>query len=464
MKLNIKAKFLAVCVLVALFITGCSQDPTPYEINNAENYTVSVRYDANGGTFTTNTFSIVDTYNLSEVSKNSQGIAEIALLSPDNAARKNDAFTAINNGYFLAGWYAERTESVDANGNTVYTYGKKWDFQTDLLKVDANQTYSAETPVLTLYAAWVPEFKVDFYSLESGEYISSYAFNPNEVNAISVPSWNEKTGAIDMYKFPKKDGYTFAGAYYDKAGTMPVETAELEHKGMVDYNNATVENASLDLFVDYKEGEWYRITDANQLAVNAKLNGCYEIMADLDFAEIEWPKAFIYGNFSGQIVGNDHTIKNVSVVQTDAAKMNTGIFGNLTENAVISDVTFENANLTIKAGTRMTGASFGLFAGSISSSAAITNVNLKNGKVLIDSNSMFTATEYDIGLVCGVGDDSAIGVENIQCAGTGDNPESIKVTVTDNHVTFEIVEVNQEVSQEESQVESQPESQAESQE
>ncbi|MBR2489625.1 MAG: hypothetical protein IKB45_04055, partial [Clostridia bacterium] len=61
MKLRIKALFIAVLSLaaVALF-AGCSAEKTPYEKNNDENYTVSVRFDANGGMFTTNTSVIVD--------------------------------------------------------------------------------------------------------------------------------------------------------------------------------------------------------------------------------------------------------------------------------------------------------------------------------------------------------------------------------------------------------------------
>ena len=154
MRLKIKAGIIALLGLATItFTAGCSADKTPYQINNDENYNVSVKYDANGGTFTTNTSVIVDSFSIEDLKENSDGQVEIALLSPDDSKRGNDAFKAAKNGYFLAGWYAERSD----NG-----YSDKWDFEEDLLQVDPRKTYSADEPVLTLYAAWVPLFEIEF--------------------------------------------------------------------------------------------------------------------------------------------------------------------------------------------------------------------------------------------------------------------------------------------------------------
>ena len=125
MKLKNKGILLFILLLTALLVTGCAQEPTPYEVNDAEHFTVSVKYDANGGTFTTNTAVIVDSYDAAATG------GKIALLSPDNALRRNDAFTAVNNGYFLAGWYRECTRQAD--GTCVYA--GRWDFEKDLLEV-----------------------------------------------------------------------------------------------------------------------------------------------------------------------------------------------------------------------------------------------------------------------------------------------------------------------------------------
>lgn len=440
--MNFKLKtilFVLLGVVTVLFTTACGGEATPYETNNADNYTVSVRYDANGGVFTTNTSIIVDSYNISDLEKNSQGKAEIALLSPDNSARGNDAFTAINNGYFLAGWYEVRNESTDNEGNTVYTYSGKWDFEKDLLEVDSNRVYSSEQPVLTLYAAWVPLFEIEFYSIDTGEQIGTYTFDPNEVKEISVPAWDENTGAIEMYNFPEKSGYTFSKAYYDAAGTQPLDTGLVNHTGVVDYESGTANNSITKLYVEWTEGEWYHIYNAEQLVDNASLNGNYEIYADLDFENEIWPTAFMYGNFSGKINGNGHTIKNIELVQTNNSKVNAGLFGYLTETAELADMTFENVSFTIQKGTRVVGTCYGLLAGTISKDSELENVEILDSILQIDSSCYFGADDYSIGLICGMGHPEKVETAEIQCVAAGDNPESLNITVSGNEVSVEFI-------------------------
>lgn len=438
MKLKFKAITVALLVLFALpLLAGCGGEKTPYDTNNEDNYTVSVKYDANGGTFTTNTSVIVDSFNISDLKKNSDGKIEIALISPDNSKRGNDAFKAVKNGYFLAGWYSERIENTDSEGNVTYTYSDKWDFETDLLKVDPNKDYVAESPVMTLYAAWVPLFEIEFYSLDSGEYMDSLIFDPTVNDEITVPAWDKATGAIEMYDFPERTGYTFNKAYYDAKGEQQLNTATVNHPGVVDYETGTAQNSVMKLYVDWTEGEWYHIYNVEQFIDNASLNGHYEIHADLDFTDEIWPTAFMYGNFNGEIKGNGHTIKNVELVQTNNSKVNAGLFGYLTDTAIISDLTFENVSFTIKNGTRVVGTSYGLFAGTISNTAQISNVKILNSTLKIDSSCYFGVDDYSIGLVCGMGNAAVVDKAEIDCVVVGDNPETLDVSVNGNTVTID---------------------------
>ena len=437
MKPNIKKAFLAVSLLLALaFLSGCGDDPTPYETNNAENYTVSVKFDANGGIFTSNSSVIVDSYNIDELAKNSKGMAEIALITPDDQNRGNDAFQAQMKGHFLAGWYKNRFESKDAQGNVTYTYSEKWDFENGILEVDPSKTYSSDTPVLTLYAAWVPLFEIEFHSIGSDEIIGNYTFDPTATTEIKVPAWDEATGRVEMYDFPSKSGFTFANAYYDNGKVNIVDTETVAHSGKVNYENGTCDQTVMKLYIDWTEGEWYRIYNVEQFLDNASLNGNYEIYADLDFDGKIWPTSFMYGNFGGSINGNGHTFKNIELVQTNNSKVNAGLFGLLTENASINGVTFENVDFTIKSGTRVAGASFGIFAGTVSQSAKINDVKLLNGKLNIDSASYFASDDYSIGLVCGMGNDQAILAEGLQCTVVGDDPERYTVEINGNSVTL----------------------------
>lgn len=440
MKRKIKALGIALLTVMSVgLLMGCAAEQTAYEKNDEDGYSVSVKYDANGGIFTTNTSVIMDSFNVSEMKENQEGKVEISLISPDNSLRGNDAFAPVNNGYFLAGWYASRTESVDENGETTYTYADKWDFDKDILAVDKNKEYSSQEPVMTLYAAWVPMFEIEFYSLSDGELISSYTYDPTTAEDIKVPSWNEETGAVEMYHFPVKKGYTFESVYLDAEGKNPVKTETISHPGTVDYASGIAKNETLKLYVDYVEGEWFHVYNVEQFLKNASVTGCYEIHADLDFADEIWPTAFMHGNFAGKINGNGHTFKNIEAKQTNNSKANSGLFGNLTEQAVISDVTFENVNFTIQAGTRVAGSSYGLFAGTISDAAKVTNVKIVNSALKIDSKCYFGADDYAIGLVCGMGNSNVVADAQIICEAAGENPENVKITVNGNQVTVEIV-------------------------
>lgn len=438
MKLKNKALYIALSVIMAaVLLTGCSGERTPYDINDEESYNVSVRYDANGGSFTTNTSVIVDSYNLADVEKNSKGEAEIALIAPEDKNRGNDAFMAVKNGYFLAGWYENRTEIKDDNGETAYTYSDKWDFEKDLLEVDSSKQYSSKEPVLTLYAAWVSLFEIEFYSLDSGEYMDSFTFNPNEVKELQVPDWDEKTGALEMYHFPERSGYTFTKAYFDEDATEPLESNVLKHTGAVDYETATATDHKMKLYVEWREGEWYHIYNTKQFLENASVKGNYEIYADLDFEGEVWPTSLMYGNFSGEINGNGHTFKNIKSTQTNNSKVNAGLFGNLTDTAKISDITFENVSFTIKSGTRVVGTSYGLLAGTLSQASTLSKVQILSSKLQIDSSCYFGVEDYSIGLVCGMGNANAVEKADIECVAVGNDPEALKITVNGNTVTVD---------------------------
>ncbi len=436
MKLKWKLILLSLMLLAtAAFFGGCASEGSPYEQNDAEGKTLSVCFDANGGYFTTNTSVIVDAYDPSTLPIQ-QGKATVALLSPDDKARGNDAFAPVNNGYFLAGWYAERTETADEAGNVSYVYGKKWDFATDRLEVDANGTYSSAKPVLTLYAAWVPLFTVEFYDKDSDELLTTLSFDPTHGATFQIPEWDEETGAIEMYRFPKKNGFTYLEAYYDQSDE-PISDAEITHPGQVDTVNGTAKNSVLKLQVAYREGEWSRIYNVDQFIKNASVTGSYEIYADLDFSNAIWPTALMYGNYGGTILGNGHSFSNIELKQTNNSKVNAGLFGMLTDTAGISDLTLENVTFTVQAGTRVAGTSYGLLAGTVSEGARLQGLSVKNGVLQIDSDCYFGTDEYTIGLLCGSGKADVVS-SDITVEAVGNSPENVKITVDDQTVIVEI--------------------------
>ena len=225
-------KRIPLCLLLLITIllfAGCGEE-NPYAVNNSENYTVSIRFDANGGSFTTtDTRTITDSYNIADMAVNADGKVEIPLLEPSDKTRK-DACTAAKDGYFLAGWYAQRTENADGT----YTYSEPWDFETGRVAVDPNGSYSSEEPVLTLYAGWAPEFSVEYYDTADGSLIDTYKFSPASGMDIQIPAWDEESGALEMFKFPKRAGYTLEAVSLDQEGLLIVQTETITHSGRLD--------------------------------------------------------------------------------------------------------------------------------------------------------------------------------------------------------------------------------------
>lgn len=432
--MNWKHKGILLVVLtLALLLAGCGGKTTPYQENDDAGYCVSVRYDANGGTFTTNTSVIVDAYALADLPDGENGQAKLALLPPDDPLRGSaNAFTPVNNGYFLAGWYTGRTE----NGDGTYTYSGRWDFAADVVELDRKGSYSSEEPVLTLYAAWVPLFQINYYDMD-GTLLTTSAYNPLTDGELTMPVWED--AALKMGSLPEKKGFTFEAAYLDAQGTKPIETPTLAHTGSVDLETCQTRDSVMNVYMDFIPGQWFHIYNAGQFLENASVAGCYILHEDLDFTDKIWPTALMYGNFTGTIEGNGHTIRNVTVEQTNSSKTNAGLFGQLGETAVISDLKLENISFVIRKGAMKAGTNYGLLAGSISPDARLSGVTVENSRLLIDSACHFGTLDYAIGLICGMGE-TDIGCGGVECLATGSDPDKVTVETSGNAVNVKFAD------------------------
>ena len=404
---NIIAAALAVAAVGAL--SSCSQWDTPFEELDESGSNVSVRFDVGEGMFagaTTEVF-VIDVFNPTEFEKNSSGKHEIPLVEPDSKLRGDSAFEVSRTGYFLAGWYSERTLRTDANGDPLdefgqltsvsgrpqgYTYSGKWDFSEDRLEIDPEGEYSSENYSMTLYAAWIPYYTFEFYSKDS---VSPYATVTSK--ELKIPEWSD--GALSMKNFPKRENKTLDGVYLDEEYTS---AAGASITGAVDYERGISLTPTVKVYTTWREGNWYKIETAQQFLGRASMNGSYEILADLDFDGKLWPRAFTQGAYSGKIIGNGHKMSNITVRQTDTQNIYAGLFGSVAESAAFENVNFENVTFCLYAGSRMTGAAFGLFSGSVASAAVFTNVTLTGVfEIYPDVNVNNSSCSY--GLVVGTG-------------------------------------------------------------
>ena len=452
MNYRLKAILAVIVLLVSvMLLASCDTANTPYDKYDGEGYTVSVKYDANGGSFTTNTTVIVDTVSIESLPTGADGMKKLPLIAPDDSVRgSGNSFTAKKSGYFLAGWYTGRELVVDDNGNALdiygnvasesgndpaYTYSGAWDFRNDRYSLDPNKTYSASEPVLTLYAAWVPEFSFDFYTEDGATLIDRVVFDPTKISSIKLPEWDAKTGKLNHNDVPALSGKTFESLSLSVGGAA-YDGAKLDHTGEFHPDDASFRDQSMKIYVKYMDGEWFKISTAQQLAANASASGCYIIEADLDFTGVAWPSAF-GGFFDGTIVGGGHKITGINVRQT-SYKNHNGIFGQIAAGASITDLTIEGATLSIEKGMKFTGGNgttFGLLAGNISADADVSGVSILSSKITVSPDCYFGADgSYYFGLVCGIGKDY------VDIDASGITVEALESDKSQKEVTFEIVD------------------------
>ena len=440
----------ALFLIMMLSLCACSDNwEAPYASLVQDGFTVSVRFDANGGMFAgTNDVSIVDVYSPSNSVSCPDGSVGFYLLSPDNPLRAEGTFSISRNGYFLAGWYTQCSPRVDDNGEPLdeygvlcsisgreqgFTYSGLWDFDTDLLIVDASKSYTAEEPAQILYAAWIPYIPYEIYGQDaSGQW--SLIDTVRTID-LEVPEWNEKSGKLDLKKIPTVDGMTFDAAYLSADLSQPITETIRGTDSYVDYETGTLNVEAVPIFTTWLEGSWYKIYTAQQFYNNSRLDGNYLICADIDFEGAVWSPTLVKGKFTGKIYGNGYTFSNITAAQADSSQIYGGLFGTLESGAVIENLTFENVSLTVEAGSRMQGAAFGLLTGSLSSGAELTGVTV-NGTLFISENC-YPQSDYTIGLLCGSGSTDGVSY-TIDCQTAEDNTDKLSITVDGDavYVTF----------------------------
>ncbi len=400
-------------IAAAMMLTSCSQWDTPYEKLDEAGNDVSVKFDVGDGMFagaTTDVY-VIDVFDYEDFKQNSDGKYEIPLVTPDSTKRGDSAFEVSRTGYFLAGWYTSRELRVNDSGEALddfgeltsvsgkpqgYVYSGKWDFETDKLTVDPNEEHSSETPLVTLYAAWIPYYNFEFYTDNTAEPYATLT-----TKELKIPQWNN--GALAMKSFPKLENKTLTGVYLDSALTEEVTNSIT---GEVDMDKGISLTPTIKVYTTWKSGNWFRIDNMDQFLDNASMDGSYELNCDLDFTDEIWPRAFSNGNFSGSIVGNGHKISNVTVDQTNVNQIYCGLFGTVTESASFKDVSFENITFNLRMGSRFTGSAFGLFAGSVAEGAGFENVSI-SGTFAVYPEVNVNNAGCSYGLLVGTGNNPA---------------------------------------------------------
>ena len=409
---------MVVALIAVLFVVSCNK--AHYDDVDDRGYRVSIKYDASGGEFATSAGIMVDSYRIDNLPTNANGEKEIYLVDPKNEDKGEAKVVVENPGFAFTGWYEEREPVLNEQGQQLdvyggiasetrkqpaYIYSKQWDFEKQTILIDSNKEYTSSEPVKTLYAGWIREFEFAFYDKATGLPIMDNAgtkeqvhkFNPlMETNQLNLPYWDMETGEIKMGEWPTKDGATFVSAYLENGEKITSDS--VTHPGTYDPDTGIIENTSLKLYIEYKQGNWHKVSKPEQIN-NSSL--CYELLNDIDFEGKTW--AIANEEFTGKIVGNGYTIKNI--VSKQSSSQYYGLFGSLGSKASLENVNFENVTISINVlGAEKNGSiALGAFAGEISADANIENVKLTNFKLQLSQDGSTMSNDISAGLLCGNG-------------------------------------------------------------
>lgn len=408
MKAKIYVIFMAMLTLIATVALSSCDAKTEYDKLDDSGYTISVKFDSDGGTIKGSNSTVIDVFNPDNYTADANGKIKISLRTPDDPARdKNNRLTITKPDHYIVGWYATRTPIDENDLSKGYTYSDRWDFENDTLTLDKDGDYTASTNQLVLYAAWVPYFNFEIYAPDENGQFS--LLETKKALSFDLPVWEDGAATVKMGDISKRRGYTFDAAYLDENMTTPITESSIS--GVVDYETGKLKTATIKLYTTWLEGNHYRIYSVDQLNKNASYDGVYHIMNDLDFGGKSWD---FYGTgFSGKLYGNGHKISNISFATTYASASN-GLFASVNNGALVKDITFENITHKINVGITKTDDSFGLFAGKIADGAVLDNVSI-SGSLLFGQNceNLQNYSGYYIGIFASNGTPDGIDVSDI---------------------------------------------------
>lgn len=352
-----------------------------------------------------------------------------------------------------------------------YSYSGYWDFATD----EIEYAESDGEVSLTLYAGWVPYYQYYYYAKnDSGEwekygttyfdYVLSSSGNEKyaDQGEMYLPNWQGGNGAMNYShtyidkstkEFPSIAGKTFKAAYADKECTQQY-TDKITHNGTLDPATALPKDRIQNVYVEFDNEEMFKIETAEQLAANAKTNGSYEILNDLDFEKTTWPAVFTTGAFTGKMFSatdKSVTLKNVKA-QYAATTANGGLFGLIAAGAQLRNLRFENVTMDFASVTsRETDTSYGLFSGNVDEAAQIENITVSGAKLRLGIIQLQSG--YKINLLAG-GNASGITQEGetalevygeaaIDCSYYYFEPETIEIDVAKKEIKLTFLSINE---------------------
>lgn len=332
---------ILISALAAVFAVGCAGSTAEYKNN------VRVVYELEGGVYKNSTRAVELYYGFARG-------GEYAIKSVEDVT----TVKIERSGYHIEDWYTSKTETDGA-----VSYDGKWDFATDKVKVDENGKVSyggktGEDNLVRLYARWSAnvtyEYNVGYVDAEN-KYV--------KVGTVET-EWGRSFGRA-KYEIAKlendREGYTSLGRYYK----YDAEAANGKGEELTDdfAFEESKENVSLDIVVDYIEGNFRVVREAKDITSNASAdkdkNKMLFLMNDVDFGG----KTVDFTIYNG-VRGNGFTLSDFKISVTsyvgdkdgdptapdgsEAVRVEVSLFGDM-DGGEVKDVTFDNVKFEVRA-------------------------------------------------------------------------------------------------------------------
>ena len=332
---------ILISALAAVFAVGCAGSTAEYKNN------VRVVYELEGGVYKNSTRAVELYYGFARG-------GEYAIKSVEDVT----TVKIERSGYHIEGWYTSKTET-----DGTVSYDGKWDFATDKVKVDENGKVSyggksGDDNLVRLYARWAANVTY--------EYNVGYVDAENKFVKVGTVSTNAgSTFGRAKYEIAKlengREGYTSLGRYYK----YDAEAANGKGEELNDdfAFEESKENVSLDIVVDYVEGNFRVVREAKDITSNASAdkdkNKMLFLMNDVDFGG----KTVDFTIYNG-VRGNGFTLSDFKVSVTsyigdkdgdptapdgsEAVRVEVSLFGDI-DGGEVKDVTFDEVKFEVRA-------------------------------------------------------------------------------------------------------------------
>lgn len=328
-------------VMGLCFLTGCKFRKSFEDILNKHDLVASITYHMNQSEIT-----IGDKYEDKKTlyyKENSPaldlGASNVEISAPEVKLNYNA------NKYKLLGWYEA---DLDANGQVqtdVYGNVLLKDTQFDLasLRLQKDDNF-------VVYAKW-QRLEVVLVQLVCDEDAVLQDSDGNEYrNGDVIKDYAFRNGSCEYPRAlfaDKNKAYTFTEFYKTNDVTTLANMMRKDDTNSWPIVKTTGQDTTI--YAHYIEGEYTVIKDAtgvsNFFKGAGKSSANYYLLYDIDCSSLTTSISPIT-SFAAKFYGNGYTISNVTVLKENVNQEEISLFGDVKENALIKDVTFENISVT----------------------------------------------------------------------------------------------------------------------